>query len=128
MKKIIVFLMLFLIVGIVSGCSEKSVYNQFNQNYDEAYKKMVNHEVSNDLKGLNGKERAYKYLIDFLDTARPVCLGISIISLIVGLIVFKTIEKDKKIRKTAIMTLMVGVPVICLLIVGGAATIASMLR
>lgn len=128
MKKVVVFFMLILVVGIASGCSEKSVYKQFNQNYDEAYEKMVNHETRNDLKGLNSKERAYRYLIDFLGTAKPVCLGIACISFIVGLIIFKTIEKDKKIRKTAVVTLMIGVPLICLIIVGGTASIARMIK
>lgn len=122
------FLLIFFsfFVFVLTGCSSNSVYDDFSNNYEESYQKIVNHEVSQELKGKSWNEKVHYYTLKALDTAKPICLIVAAISFIVGLIIVLTVRKERKIKRWAMFTLMVGIPLVMALIIFVLVQVASM--
>lgn len=126
MRKFLVLIVIFIFSSFLISCKSASdIYSYYDSG--SSFKQLFEKSDS-ELNGLNTKERAHYYAVKALDTAKPLGLGIGIVSLIIGVIIIGTVKKELKIRKKAIFTFIIGIPLLCVIIVALLAALALMLK
>lgn len=102
------FFFMFLLLLGCTGCSSSSdIYNYYAGG--EAYESMFK-EPDEKIKDLNLGERGYYYTTKFGKSILPGSIIAGVSSALIGLCILLLIRKQKAIKKTAIFTLIIGIP------------------
>lgn len=129
MKKIsflLMAIMLFSVMAMFSGC----------QNDEQTYREVIEKgadsgaafwkEEDNPLKGKSPKQKARYISLKCLEVEKPAAIVLIILGQLFGWIIFKTATNTPGIRKFALTVLIIGIPVLSLITVGGTMALARM--
>lgn len=110
-KKIVMFVLMMLMLGCLTGCSDESVYT--NVTTDISIENLQNQTM-----GTSDLLSSEKYL-NFCQKAKWYSIPIIIISILTGIILLKVFKGTKHIQKNAIFIFIIGIPLFALVFVYG---------
>ena len=116
MKVKVFFVFMFILLACnFTGCTNvNDIYNE--SKVKSQYNKLFDKDSYEEVVGLTTGERIHYYGLKILKKEKLIAATVAIISIIIGLLIFKAFEKENKIRKTVISVFWVGIPIFCTLI------------
>lgn len=130
MKKLkfafVTVMMLFVMCMCVGCKNDTQTYNEVIEKGKDSGAAIWNEE-GNPLEGMNAKEKGRYIALKCLEVEKPVALVLIVLGQLFGWIVFKTATDTPNIRKFALSVLIIGIPILSLIVVGGTMAIARTL-
>lgn len=126
MKRFYIIILVLCMGVLISGCDSKNAYEDFKKYTESSYDKLWTE--NNETVGMNHKEKAYYYGMKLLKPAKPVCFVIGFFSFVLGWLLFFSFKKTPKAKRFAVKVLIVGLPLLCIIVVGGLASLVSLVE
>ena len=107
------YFLLFLIIAscFLGGCAnDDAVY--LNSKAKSEYNKLF-YKNNEDLKKITYEERIHYYTLEILKKEKPIAAVVALTSIALAMLVYRSVEKEKRIRKTAVGVFGIGIPVFC---------------
>lgn len=109
-----------LLIFIVVACNFVGCTND-NDIYIESkiksqYNKLFDKDTYEEVTGLSFEQRVHYYGLKILKKEKPIAIIVAIVSFIIGILIFRAVEKEKKKIKTVICVFWIGIPIFCTLI------------